>query len=67
MQKNLMEFTRPTPVIEAKLEFASLVFVSNLSPTPPAAAIVSPQQVQDQYWVIPVQETNYNVLLQLCC
>ena len=63
-----MEFTRPTPVTEAGLEFASLVFVSNLhSPTPPAAVIVSPQQVQDQYWIIPVQETNYNVLSQLCC
>ena len=60
-----MEFTRPTPVTEAGLEFASLVFVSNLSPTPPEAVIVSPQQVQDQYWIIPVyKRLNYN---EFCC
>ena len=62
-----MELTIPTPVTDARLEFSSLVFASNLSPTPPAAVTVSTQQVQDQYWIVPVQETNYNVLSQLCC
>ena len=69
IKKEEMDFTIPTPVTDdASLEFASLVFASNLSPTPPAAVTVSPQQVQDQYWIIPVQETKYyNVLSQLCC
>ena len=62
-----MELTIPTPVTDARSEFSSLVFASNLSPTPPAAVTVSPQQVQDQYWIVPLQETNYNVLSQLCC
>ena len=62
-----MELTIPTPVTDAKSEFSSLVFASNLSPTSPAAVTVSPQQVQDQYWIAPLQETNYNVLSQLCC
>ena len=62
-----MELTIPTPVTDASSEFSFLVFASNLSPTPPAVVTVSPQQVQDQYWITPVQETNYNVLSQLCC
>ena len=63
-----MELTIPTPVTDdARSEFSSLVFASNLSPTPPAVVTVSTQQVQDQYWIIPVQETKYyNVLSQLC-
>ena len=61
-----MELTIPIPVTDARLEFSSLVFASNLFP--PAAVSVSTKQVQDQYWIIPVQETNYNnVLSQLCC
>ena len=61
-----MELPIPTPVTDdAKLEFSSLVFASNLSPTPPAE---SKQQAQDQYWTRPVQETKYyNVLSQVCC
>ena len=63
-----IELTITTPVTnDARLEFSSLVFASNLSPTPPAVVPVSPQQAQAQYWIIPVQETNYNVLSQLCC
>ena len=62
-----MELTIPPPVTDARLEFSSLVFASNLSPTPPAVVTVSTQQVQDQYWIKPVQETNYNVPSQLCC
>ena len=65
-----MELIIPTPVTDdARSEFSSLVFASNLSPTPPAAVTVSPQQAQNKrYWIIPVQETNYyNVLSQLCC
>ena len=63
-----MELTIPTPVTDdARSEFSSLVFASNLSPTPHAVVTVSTQQVQDQYWIIPVQETKYyNVLSQLC-
>ena len=68
IKKEEMNFTIPTPVTDARLEFSSLVFASNLSPTPPAVVTVNTQQVQDQYWIIPVQETNYyNVLSQLCC
>ena len=70
-----MALTRPTPVTDARLEFSSLVFASNFSPTPPAVAVIPnlpapsfhQQQAQDQYWIIPVQETNDNVLSQLCC
>ena len=69
-----MALTRPIPVTDARLEFSSLVFASNLSPTPPAVAVIPnlpssfhQQQAQDQYWIIPVQETNDNVLSQLCC
>ena len=63
-----MELTIPTPVTDARSEFSSLVFASNLSHTPPAVVTVSTQQVQDQYWIIPLQETKYyNVLSQLCC
>ena len=61
-----MDFTIPTPVTDARLEFSSLVFASNLSHIPPA--VVTVQQVQNQYWIKPVQETKYyNVLSQLCC
>ena len=68
IKKEEMNFTIPTPVTDARLEFSSLVFASNLSPIPPAAVTVSPQQVQNKYWIIPVQETKYyNVLSQLCC
>ena len=71
-----MELTIPIPVTDARLEFSSLVFASNLSPIPPAVAVIPnlpapsfhQQQVQDQYWIIPVQETKYyKVLSQLCC
>ena len=51
-----MELTIPTPVTDASLEFSSLVFASNLSPTPPAAVTVSTQQIQNKYWIIPVQK-----------
>lgn len=63
-----MEFTVPTQVTDERSEFASLVFASNLSPTPaPAVATVNTQQ-QVQYCTEPVQETKYNnVLSQLCC
>ena len=59
----------PTPVTDdARSEFSSLVFASNLSPTPPAVVTAIQQQVQDQYWIKPVQETKYyNALSQLCC
>ena len=66
----------PTPITDARSEFASLVCASNLSPTPPAVTVIPnlpaplfhQQQAQDQYWTRPVQETNYyNVLSQLCC
>ena len=46
-----MELTIPTPVTDARSEFSSLVFASNLFPTPPAVVTVSPQQAQDQYWI----------------
>ena len=46
-----MELTIPTPVTDARSEFSSLVFASNLSPTPPAAVTVNIQQAQDQYWI----------------
>ena len=64
-----MELTILTPVTDdARSEFSFLVFASNISPTPPAVVTASQQQVQDQYWTRPVQETNYyNVLSQLCC
>ena len=70
-----MALTRPTPVTDARMQFSSLVFASNLSPTPPAVAVIPnlpaplfhQQQAQDQYWIKPVQETNDNVLSQLCC
>ena len=58
-----MELTIPIPVTDARLEFSSLVFASNLSHIPPAAVSVSTKQVLDQYWIIPVQETNYNNVL----
>ena len=66
-QPEEMALTRPIPVTNARLEFSSLVFASNLSHTPPAVAVISnlpapsfhQQQVQDQYWIIPVQETTY--------
>ena len=68
IKKEEMDFTIPTPVTDARLEFSSLVFASDLSPAPPAVVTVSPQQVQDQYWIKPLQETKYhNVLSQLCC
>ena len=62
-----MELTVPTQVTDERSEFASLVFASNLSPTPaPAVVTVGTQQVQ--YCTEPVQETKYyNVLSQLCC
>ena len=56
-----MELTIPTPVTDARLEFASLVFASNLSPTPPAAVTVSTQQVQNKYWIIPSQKMELTI------
>ena len=71
-----MALTRPIPVTDARMQFSSLVFVSNLSHTPPVVAVnpnlpapssFHQQQVQDQYWITPMQETNNNVLSRLCC
>ena len=71
-----MALTIPTPVTDARIQFSSLVFASNISSTSPPAVAMNPnlpaspfhqQQAQDKYWIIPVQETNYNVLSQLCC
>ena len=56
-----MELTIPTPVTDASLEFASLVFASNLSPTPPAVVTVSPQQIQNKYWIIPLQKMELTI------
>ena len=56
-----MELTIPTPVTDARLEFASLVFASNLSPTPPAVVTVSTQQVQNKYWIVPLQKMELTI------
>ena len=56
-----MELTIPTPVTDASLEFASLVFASNFSPTPPAVVTVSTQQVQNKYWIIPLQKMELTI------
>ena len=54
-----MEFAIPTPVTDARMQFSSLVFASNLSHTPLAVVSVSIQQVQE-YWIRPVKEITYN-------
>ena len=57
-----MELTIPTPVTDdASLEFASLVFASNFSPTPPAVVTVSTQQIQNKYWIIPSQKMELTI------
>ena len=56
-----MELTIPTPVTDARLEFASLVFASNLSPTCPAVVTVSTQQIQNKYWIIPLQKMELTI------
>ena len=56
-----MELTIPTPVTDASLEFASLVFASNLSSTPPAVVTVSTQQIQNKYWIIPLQKMELTI------
>ena len=56
-----MELTIPTPVTDARSEFASLVFASNLSPTPPAAVAVNTQQIQNKHWIIPLQKMELTI------
>ena len=57
-----MELTIPTPVTDdTSLGFASLVFASNLSPTPPAVVTVNPQQVQNKYWIIALQKMELTI------
>ena len=56
-----MELTIPTPVTDASLEFSSLVFASNFSPTPPAVVTVSRQQIQNKYWIVPLQKMELTI------
>ena len=57
-----MELTIPTPVTDARMQFSSLVFASNLSPTPPAAVTMGPQQIQNKYWIIPLQKMELTII-----